>query len=230
MCTSSDRRAPGARSGFTLLEVVLALALLALLVSAIYAIVQGAMGATITVTREENRNREVEGYIDLLRRSLRTLPGEGTITYEIVELLGKKIPKLTVDGGSFIFPGGSLAGMYSAMILTAREQVGGLWTLGLERELTDEEKKERTSLEDDPRAFLPLVSDVTTFQWRFYDTRTQQWREEWTERSTRPGAIELNIVLAGEQAPIRSLCWMPPIAARGRGAPRAPDENNPPSN
>ncbi|MGK0187596.1 MAG: prepilin-type N-terminal cleavage/methylation domain-containing protein [Verrucomicrobiales bacterium] len=73
------------RNGFTLLEVIIALAILALITGTIFAIVGGSTQATIEIQAIQKENRRTKAFIEELRRIFATFPSNGTIQLRVIE-------------------------------------------------------------------------------------------------------------------------------------------------
>ena len=73
------------RLGLTLLEVVVGLAILALMAGAIYGIVMGSVEATATLSRQQTEDRRLETFLDRTRVALAHLPGGATLELKIIE-------------------------------------------------------------------------------------------------------------------------------------------------
>lgn len=71
--------------GFTLLEVIIALAILALITGTIFAIVAGSTQATIEIQAIQKENRRIKAFIEELRRVFSTFPSNGSIEIRVVE-------------------------------------------------------------------------------------------------------------------------------------------------
>ncbi|MEZ5324517.1 MAG: type II secretion system protein [Verrucomicrobiales bacterium] len=72
-------------SAFTLLEVIMALAILSLLTGMIFAIVGGSTQATIEVQAIQKENRRSKAFIEELRRIFATFPVNGQIELRVIE-------------------------------------------------------------------------------------------------------------------------------------------------
>lgn len=70
---------------FTLLEVIIALAILSLITGTIYAIVGGSTQATIEIQAIQKENRRMKAFIEQLRRVFATMPANGQIELRVIE-------------------------------------------------------------------------------------------------------------------------------------------------
>ncbi|MDB6136471.1 MAG: hypothetical protein JWM59_4714 [Verrucomicrobiales bacterium] len=74
-----------AASGMTLLEVVVGLAILALMAGAIHAIVSGTVEATGTLAASSTEDRRMEAFLNRTRLALGHLPEQATIELKVLE-------------------------------------------------------------------------------------------------------------------------------------------------
>jgi general secretion pathway protein J len=192
--TSSPRRA----AGFTLVEVIVALAIFALLVSVMY-------GALSGVTRAYDAAEEA------VEQGSRERIGIGFIT----SLLERAYPLALADGSSWIarFHGESgrlgfvadlpgyvgQAGMHEVWLQVGeREGAPALWLLW--RPMMIDADAEEVTGEYQERV---LIEDIKALQARYYgasgDEADAQWQEEWIGQQRIPSLIELTLVDAGEK-------------------------------
>ncbi|MBI4024411.1 MAG: prepilin-type N-terminal cleavage/methylation domain-containing protein [Verrucomicrobia bacterium] len=197
--------------GFTLLEVMLAVALLALLAGGLFAIVSGTMASAAELHQRQNRQQQVEGLVALCQRTFRTLPSSASLQGGVREESGVYLPEVILRQAPAAFSWGDPSVALPTAVLRARPQVGGLFGLGLLRE-HDSSGVESSSESERPVRWLMLLSDIRKLEWRFYDSRTATWMEEWNDHALRPSLVELTLTLAGELSPVRFIFWLPPLA------------------
>ena len=86
MCDAETQERPWRfERAFTLLEVIIALAILSLITGTIYAIVGGSTQATIEIQAIQKENRRTKAFIEQLRRVFSALPANGQIELRVVE-------------------------------------------------------------------------------------------------------------------------------------------------
>jgi prepilin-type N-terminal cleavage/methylation domain-containing protein len=87
MFTAPDIRGKNVRRlrGLTLLEVVVALAILALMSGAIYGIVSGSLESTVTLALIQSEDRRVETFLARTRTALAHLPAGATLELKVTE-------------------------------------------------------------------------------------------------------------------------------------------------
>ncbi len=224
-------RAESARGGgFLLIEVVLAMSILVLAVVGVYKIMQAALETTSEVRRAHLRDQEVNGVVNLLRKTLRSLPGDASVTtrasQEAVTL------ELVVDKSPSAFALGPQSFHFGSQVLSVRQQVGGLLNLTLLFEPELGALGEPVVTKDPLPPPLPLISDLRGVEWRFYDERTARWVEQWNEPSVRPRLIQFTMGVAGRPLPVVAVFEVPPVSSQarppgtGRGSGRRPRDSD----
>ena len=210
----NTRPYPSTRRGSTLLEMVLAMAAFALLLSAIFSLANGTIELSTDLTYAQERAVSRQNFIDFLRRSLRTLPGDAEVRLKIRQSGSSYLPTINIiNGGTSLSPGEALP-PDTSIELYAEERPGGYLRVALR--YLDEEQTAALRQNQAPRVgrdqlTVPLLEDVARFEWRFFDTRTNNWEKLW-EDGRRPLLCELNLKLDdGEET--RAVFWVPPVMA-----------------
>lgn len=85
MFTAPDIKAKAAARGLTLLEVVVGMAILALMAGAIYAIVSGSVESTAALSQIQAEDRRVETFLDRCRDAFSHLPEGATIQLQLLQ-------------------------------------------------------------------------------------------------------------------------------------------------
>lgn len=206
----TDARLTGANPrAFTLLEVVLSMAILALLAGALYAMVGASVRGTSELEARENRVQQINGYLGLCRKIFRTMPGRGTLELRVTRQGENYTPELIFRNAPGLFQWGNEDNVYISTILGVRSQVGGLVNVSI---LQDKEDEIDSYLNGGTakRPWLVLLPDLRKVEWEFYDPRTLVWMKEWKEGGVRPTFAELT--LTSEQGTGKYVFWIPPIA------------------
>lgn len=223
-----SRHAPA----FTLLEMVIAMGVLAMLLAGIFSLAKSTMELSGDLAAGQERAMMKQNFIDFLRRSFRGLPGGAEIRLDNRSIGGTYIPSLTVVNGGASFSPSEALPPDTAIELTAEQRPGGYLRVLL-RVLDDQQTQAlRTGQKVRPsqkEATLPLMDQVSRFEWKLYDGYTGRWENLWKD-PRRPLMAELNVQLDDGQ-PLRAVFWIPPVVAAQNpllGAPPNPgDPNNP---
>ncbi len=186
--------------GFTLLEIMLAVTILALVMTAVYGIWSTSLTAWkrgMAVTESLQRGRVVLETLDELAKSAVFSPGNSSL-YEVI---GDTDPALG-SSVSFITASDCLLPPSEAATFGLRRV-----TLELERDaqgqpylsLVSAPALEEKSLESEPFRRV-LSADVVYFRVRYRDPRTGTWDDFWRQPDVLPSALEFTLAFpAGER-------------------------------
>lgn len=216
--------------GFTLIEMVVALSIFVLLIGGIFAIANGTLELSSDLTYAQERALVRQNLIEFLRKSFRTLPGEGTVDLKIKSVGSTYLPTLTIFGGGSSFSPGPAIAPEASIEVYAEERPGGYLRIGLRGLDADQTSAARqgkvaSKSVNNKSAELPLLDNVARFEWRFYDARSNQWENYWKEAQGRPMFAELTLSLDDGQE-TRAVFWIPPVA-RGFAGGMPPQPNQP---
>jgi prepilin-type N-terminal cleavage/methylation domain-containing protein len=179
------------RAGFTLLEIVLATAILGLMAVAIFRFVQANIIALRVSAIENMEEARYSGLLELLTAQWQNLPtGMGALTGDTYKFNDRPRDEITWTCGA----GPGLLTRYAAGEFTVRMRLrpmkegGDRLQLGCYR-------KPRTEAEgeNEKETWVPLIDDVGGLRIRYFDTRLNAWVERWTDTASLPRLIELII-------------------------------------
>lgn len=187
------------KRGFTLLEITLAVAILAMMSLVIYRFVQTNLTA-LRVTADVNaRDESCNGLINLLTAQLRSLtPGQGALVGEPLKLNGRPRDEVTWICGA----GPGLLTRYAP----------GDFTVNLRlRPVAKNSDRMEIGIIRKPRgdppasheheSWISLLPDVETLQIRYFDPRLNTWVDKWTDTSTLPWLVRLVVGRRGNRLP-----------------------------
>ena len=224
---------PRRSAGFTLFEMVVALGAFVLLIGGIFAIAQGSMELSNDLVAVQERSLVRQNFIDFVRRSFRTLPGGAEVRLVVQQRGSTYVPTLNIiNGGSSFTPGAALP-PDTSVDLFAEERPGGYLRVSLrmldERQTNSFRSGQNVRFSRD-QPTIPLLDNVSRFEWRFYDAASNRWENNWKSAS-RPVLAEMNLRL-DDGFESRSVFWLPPVvpnALVGAAPPgQVPDPNQPP--
>jgi prepilin-type N-terminal cleavage/methylation domain-containing protein len=177
--------------GFTLLEIILAAAILGLMSMAIFRFVQ----TNITVLRisatESMEEARYAGLLELLTAQWQDLPsGVGALagdTYKFNDRPRDEIVWACSAGPGLLtrYAGGEFT---VRMRLRPMKEGSDRLQLGCYRK-----PREEAEGSDEKETWVPLIDDVGGLRIRYFDTRLNAWVERWTDTGTLPRLIELII-------------------------------------
>jgi prepilin-type N-terminal cleavage/methylation domain-containing protein len=193
---------------FTLVEVVLAMGILALLATAVHSVTSSAIGASRAAMEQQLVLRRADAFLSVVRDALLNLPAEGSVSLEIGKSpSGSPEPRLVITKARNLFGLPSLAG--GSLIISARPTADGsrvLTLLRLPPGLREDQRDKALSAHG-----VPLLPGAISPQWSFFSGGA--WKEEWPAGSPRPQLVRLSIQLREVPDPIESLFYVPPVGA-----------------
>lgn len=188
--------------GFTLLEVMLAVAVLVLVGLGIYRFVEAALTAERVSMVNEREGARVEGFVAYLREQMQKTCGE-------IHGEPHRFQNVSSDELSWIArPGSGLLTRHAAgewvVTITARPIANGEYELGMRRQ--DAERKRDAQ-------WLPLLRGVRGFEVRYFDPLRREWMEKWIEIGMRPALVRIKLWRDPEPEPYEVVL---PVPAKGR--------------
>ena len=207
--------------GFTLIEMIVALSIFVLLIGGIFAIANGTLELSNDLVYAQERALMRQNLIEFLRKSFRTMPGEAAIELRNQTVGGTYLPTLTIYAGGTSFSPGPALPMEASIEVYTEERPGGYLRIGIRG--LDAEQTQTARLGKGAKvsksAEIPLLDNVSQFEWRFFDGRSNQWLNYWKEVQGRPMFAELLLSLDDGQE-TRAVFWIPPIVRRSQnGSP-----------
>lgn len=219
----------GFRQGFTLLEVIMGLALLALLSGMVFGVMRVSLKTAVETQKMQLENDELSRFIMLCRHTFQNLPSTAILTLKVTEQSDPVQQELTISGVPEAFAFGANPMSYKDSILGMRpdleateasESAARLYFIGLSREdliPTDPTQSNRIASttgeglatpDDQGRYWMPLLANVTSVTWRFYKEEEDVWEQEW-DSTNLPQLVEMNLMLKERTLPIRSVFALP---------------------
>jgi prepilin-type N-terminal cleavage/methylation domain-containing protein len=243
---TAKRRA--ALPGFTLIEVVVALTILAMMTGTLFAIIQGSVRAATQIELLQRENDSINRLLDVLRKTFTTLPSTATIGLALTDQNASDQQELTITGAPNTFGFGIKPISYSPTILSLRpdaaarvDEAGNLlFSLSLSREdlipptddkgvAPSQELDGVLAQDEQGRHWMPLLPEVSTLKWRFYKLKDDTWLEEWSE-STWPDLIEIQLLMRDRTLPTRMVFSLPTLTlTAGTGTQPPATTTTPPS-
>lgn len=200
------------KGGFTLIEMLLAIAIFILLAGAVYIAVSVSVSATTTLGNDQIEARRLGAFQDFLRRGFINLPAEAEITLRSRNrgALGQGL-ELIIRPAAGAFEVGTSGGMGSGVILGTMPDGRGKSQFSLARFPGRMDQDEMTKYLENA-AWLPMLEQVDQVKWRFWDKNLQRFEETWERGREHPELIELSLAIQGEP-PLVWLFRLPTLAA-----------------
>jgi hypothetical protein len=198
------------RSGYLLLEVLLALAVLSISVVMIFKIIQTTLKVTADITFLQTQQRKVDGIYELLRRNFDSMPQ--TCTFQTRTVNGSL--ELIFRSAPFNFSWVTAGANFGTVVIGSRPQVDGRLALSILQEGPNALDSYVDSGSEKKADWFPVMNDAEQIAWRFFDVTSGKWSSDWPDIANKPNLVELTFKLAGRGRTERCLFrW--PIASTG---------------
>jgi len=197
------------RGGFTLLEMMITLAVFILLASAVFGLMTGVLQSTSTLLDSQNRRDEVAALNAYLKFQLGEMTARSTlVSYQ------------RGDGEGLNQNGILFGNLNYATAIDAKVQANGYYILRVATFTTtaapDQPPDARQSLmqlvtTDDPSLiWTKLLGDIKTLDWKFQDLNVTDWVEQWNA-GTNPNLIEFSMQPGGDLQQTTMDFWIPKL-------------------
>jgi hypothetical protein len=196
-------------SGYLLLEVLLALAVLSIVVGMVFQIIQTALKVTADINFLQTQQRKVDGITELLRRNFDSMPR--SCVFQTRKINGSL--ELIFRSAPFNFSWVKAGANFGTVVLANRPQSDGRLALSVLQE-SGNAMDSYVDAGNEKAEWFPLMNDVEELSWRFFDEATGKWSPEWPNTAAKPNLVQLTFKLAGRNHMERCVFrW--PIAQTG---------------
>lgn len=204
-----------ARSGFTLIEMLLAIGIFILLVGAVYSVVSVAVTSSSQLAEDQVEARRLGAFQDFLRRGFLNLPAESDVSLRARAQgpigAGLELVIKPVAGAFDLGPVGGLGGGVVLSVVTEGQNKGRFSIAHFPARMDRDELKRYL----ESATWVSLLDNVDQIRWRFWDKNLNQFVETWDKGRERPEMIEFTFAAAGE-SPTVCLFRLPTL---GQSAP-----------
>ena len=176
--------------GFTLLEIIVAVAILATMAMAIYRFVQSNLVAIRLSSDAIAADARYDGLREVLIAQWQSLPaGKGALLGDTFKLNDRSRDEVRWISG----PGPGLmtryaGGDYVVSLRLQSEKDSDRYDLGILRKPRND-----SAVSDVGESWVPLIENVTSLQVRYFDARLNTWVERWTDNGTLPRLVKVTV-------------------------------------
>jgi prepilin-type N-terminal cleavage/methylation domain-containing protein len=176
--------------GFTLLEIIIAVAILATMAMAIYRFVQSNLSAIRASSDAVAADSRYEGLREVLMAQWQTLPpGKGALlgdTFKLDDRSRDEIRWICGAGPGLMtrYAGGD----YVVSLRLQSEKNSDRYDLGFLRKPRND-----SAVSDVNESWVLLIENVSSLQIRYFDVRLNTWVERWTDAGTLPRLVKLTV-------------------------------------
>jgi type II secretory pathway pseudopilin PulG len=182
-------RAPLHFRAFTLLEITLAVAILALMSLTIYRFVQSNITAVRISSEISASDARYNALRELLMAQLQSLPsGAGALAGEPLKLNDRSRDEIkwTCGAGPGLLTRYAPGDFVVTMRLQAQNRKSDRLDLGLVRK-----PKNDSAITNANESWIQLLENVQSLQIRYFDPRLNTWLDRWTDTVTLPRLVKV---------------------------------------
>jgi prepilin-type N-terminal cleavage/methylation domain-containing protein len=186
------------RRGFTLLEIIIAVAILATMALSIYRFVQSNLVAIRVSSEAIASDARYDGLREVLTTQWQSLPpGKGALLGDAYKLSDR--PRDEIRWVCSAGPGlmtRYAAGDFVVSLRLQSEKDSDRLDLGLLRK-----PKEDTALTDVHESWVALIDNVSSLQIRYFNAQINVWVDRWTDTNTLPRLVKVTVGRADSTIP-----------------------------
>lgn len=201
------------RNGFTLLELVLAMLVLALLVGMIFGSATANIELSNTVIRKQNEESAKNAFFTLLANRFGTLPGNTRMELAWQDAGNQYLSQLTLQNVPLAFTWGGTEKVAKAVQIATVQRRDSYLDIVLryyEDEILEDSENLNADENAEPFAEVVLLEDIRGFEWRVLDGRTMEWQNDWDLVGRLPLQLELRLAFGARGKWIREIFWITP--------------------
>ncbi len=216
---SPDKLRRYRHSGFTLLEVIMAMGLIMFLVGGVYGIADGTLKLSTSMSRARISEARLTNFTNQWRACLENLPPGTKLTANRKEGKSGEARLLLENCGTpFAWSRNALA---AAAVEFAVVRVNGGSAQLMVRHLKHPERA-TTGDEYYTIAELPLLEDIKSCSWDFFDSSIKKWTTKWDDPSRLPLFMRMRWSLTDNATVHESIFWMANDLPNPTAAPQPP--------
>jgi prepilin-type N-terminal cleavage/methylation domain-containing protein len=187
------------RRGFTLLEIIMAVAILATMALAIYRFVQSNLVAIRLSSGAIAADARYDGLREVLANQWQSLPsGMGALLGDAFKWNDRERDEVRwiCGAGPGLMTRYAAGDFVVALRLQSEKKDSDRLDLGFLRKPKDD-----SSLTNVSESWIPLIEDVRSLQVRYFDARLNVWVERWTDTGTLPRLVKVTVNRSDAAAP-----------------------------
>lgn len=218
-------RSNTSRAAFSLFEIVVAMAILSMIATAVLSVLWQAGDTAAELRYLDRRDEEVNRFVMLLRESIEGLPPDATITMNPAESSESGNHEMLLENTPTAFVFGEMIGSAEEAYIAMRPENSfegvPTYELALSRNDFFPEDTDGSGMairsggsedlvaDEQGRYWLPLLSGISAATWRYWDEEQEEWIDEWTDDEVLPPLLEFALIDAPGSNPQRFVFEVP---------------------
>lgn len=177
------------RRGFTLLEIIMAVAILATMALAIYRFVQSNMVAIRLSSEAIAADARYDGLREVLAAQWQSLPsGKGALLGDAFKLNDRPRDEIRwiCSAGPGLMTRYAAGDFVVALRLQSEKKNSDRLDLGFLRKPKDD-----SAITNENETWIPLIENVQSMQIRYFSSQTNVWKDSWPDTQNLPELVKL---------------------------------------
>ena len=211
---------PHRRAGFTLIEVMLAVAILSLTTLGIFRFVQSTVRAVAASVEDTEEQLSVERLVALVQEELYSLPvrGQTNIQGEAIKLNGVDFDSIEwrSRGGAGLMTTAATGEYRVKLRIQPIEKNSNKYEIGFWRRpaLLETATGLVAGGNDSDATWVPLLQRAASLRLRYWDSRLGQLLDSWKDPTVRPAFVIMSVLLEGESIAYEAVLRIPVAAVQ----------------
>lgn len=201
-------------TGFTLLELVVAMALMVIIVGMVFGTARTSLALGNAIVKSQNEEMLHQAFFELLGQRFSDLPGNTRFELKVDDSGSHYISDITLQNVPLGFTWGGQERIAKAVQISTVKRRSGYLDIVLrffENEILEGSASNfKSTLDEKPFAEIVLLEDVAFFEWRVLDGRTLEWQYDWEIAGRLPLQLELTMAIGAQGEEMRQIFWLPP--------------------
>jgi prepilin-type N-terminal cleavage/methylation domain-containing protein len=211
----TPRHRPRSNPGFTLLEVVIAVGIMAAISGMVFGIARSSLSLGNTIVTSQNEESEKDALLEMLDGLFTGMPGNARLELVADDKGTHLLTDLTLQQVPAAFTWGAADRIAKAVRLRTVKRRSGYLDLVLqyfEEEILEgsESAATPTAGEPEPFAEIVLLRDLSFYEMRVLDGRSGEWQFEWDLPGQLPLLVEFAFTVGSRGEEVRRMFWLPP--------------------
>jgi len=209
-----------ARGGFTLLEVMLAVAIIGFTTVGIFRFVQSTVRAVAVSVEDTEEQLRVDRLVALVQEEFYSLPARGqtNIQGESIKLNGADFDSIEwrSRGGPGLMTTAASGEYRVKLRIQPVEKNSNKYEIGYWRRpaLLETDGGLVAGGSDKDATWVPLLQRVSAMRIRYWDSRLGQLLDSWRDPTARPAFVILSITREGDDVPYEAVLRIPVSAVQ----------------